>query len=145
MKRFIGEYILLVVFTIIISSCTSSDSKFENEEFINKIKPIPPGTAQICGTIQEVKDTSDLFHTLVRVDTIFNYGQSTPPLAVGNNLEISIPKNLILDSNDKSQMNEFLKLKRLVYLELKYQKNLSLKNKEQNKWLVSKIALKQIF
>ncbi|VAX22244.1 hypothetical protein MNBD_IGNAVI01-1605, partial [hydrothermal vent metagenome] len=48
MRKLNGKYVLLIIFTIIMSSCTSSDSKFDNEKLANKIKPIPPGTAQIC-------------------------------------------------------------------------------------------------
>lgn len=138
MKISIGKYILLMVFTIISSSCTSSDS----EKFTNKIIPIPPGTAQICGTIVDVKDTSDFLLVSVQVDTVFNYGQSTPPLVIGKNLVTNIPKNLIADS---SQIDRLLDSKRLVYLELKHQNILSLGNKGQSKWSVLKMTLNKIF
>ncbi len=142
MKELFGKYILLIVFAIFLGSCTSSNNKVEDEKFANNIKPLAPGTAQICGTIKEVKDTSGLFLVLVHVDTVFNYGQSTPPLVVGKNLETNITKDLIADS---FQINELLDSQKMVYLELKHQNILSLENKGKSKWSVSKMALNKIF
>ncbi len=135
------RYILLMTFTILFISCSSSGEKFDKENFVNKMKRLPPGTVQICATVQSINTNSDYLITEIRIDTVFNYGQSTRPLVTNNNLVVNIPNSFF----DSSKENGLLELNKIVYLELKSQKNISLNNKKKNKWLVSKFALNNIF
>ena len=141
MNKYFWKHFLIIIFIISLNSCSSSDDKINKDKFTNKIKRLSPGTVQICGTIQNIQNQSEPLVAKIRIDTVFSYGQSTPPLVTNNNLEINIPKSLI----DKSKENNYLEPNKVVYLELSYQKLLSMSNQEKSKWTVIKIASNKTF
>lgn len=141
MKKLIVNYTLLFTLLILLVNCTSSNNKVDNNQLSKNIKPIPPGTAHICGTIIETHDTSGLFVSLIKIDTVFSYGHSTPPIAVGTEIETNISENVLDSLGGKSQFLEILNSKKKIYIELKSQNLPTFENQNNQQWSISNLSL----
>jgi len=145
MKRSIGKYIFITLILILFIDCTSSSRKVEDEKLTENLNQLPPGTAQICGTMLETKDTSGIFVCLVKIDTVFGYGHSTPTLAAGTQLEVNISENSFKQLGGKSHFFELLNSKSKFFLELKSQKLLSFDQNNAQQWSITNLSLNKYF
>ena len=141
MKKSIVNYTILFTLLILLVSCKSSNDKVDSKQLSIKIKPIPPGTAHIYGTILDAQDTSEFFTCLIKIDTVFSYGHSTPTLAVGTEIESNISKNVLNSLGGKSQFWEILNSKKKLYIKLKFQNLPTFEDQNRRQWSISNLSL----
>jgi PBP1b-binding outer membrane lipoprotein LpoB len=107
MKKNIAN-IILIIFSVILLSCCSSGDKKEGEdvkkteENTHNIQPPPlnlaPGTASISAEIISVDLKSIPKKCEVKILKVNAYGSSTPVIASNSNIEITLPDNILKES-----------------------------------------------
>ena len=86
-------------------------------------------------------DTSGSYISLIKIDTVFSYGHSTPPLAVGTEIEANILDNVLDSLGGKSQFLEILNSKKKLYIKLKSQNLPTFEDQNGRQWSVSNLSL----
>ena len=96
--------ILLLLF---LSQCCSSKEQVENSQLVLKRTNYPPsslspGTAEVTTTLIKLTQDNSKTFGLFKIDTVHAYGPSTRPIGVGSQLDIELPKNILIDNDNKN-------------------------------------------
>ena len=116
------------VFAVCSLSCSSGEKNTKEDKTIVKQIPaesLPPGNANITAQIKEVIQEEKNLTATLKIEEVFGYGPSTPPLPPGSEIKIYVPKSLIKDQENKLIEGEKLSMR------IAFEKGA----KEMNKWM----------
>ncbi len=92
--------ILSVLVLLFLSQCCASKEQVEDSKLALKRTNYPPpslsyGTAEVTATILKLITEKSKVVGLFKIDTVHDYGPSTPPIGVGSQLNIEFSKILL--------------------------------------------------
>ena len=122
-------------------ACLSSEKKLDktnnhSQKTINSPVSFPPGTASVFVTILNLKTTEKNKSYIARIDTVYGYGSSTPPLSIGSEIELTISS--ISFPNDMERVSKDFKSETGHKLNLSF-RGKKLGQERANKWQIIKI------
>ncbi len=102
--------IIIVLFFVGMSavSCNSSrSSEKDNSKGDTKVEkpdvpsPPPPGQADVKALIEEYSENENIITADIKITEVLRYGPSTPPLAPGSEIKLSLKKQASDKEKDK--------------------------------------------
>jgi len=140
-SKIFSVLLLIIISSFICSACVSSEKKIDKTNIYSENEnrrptSLPPGTANVFATILKLTVTEYNKTCIARIDTVYGYGASTPPLAIGAEIGLDMFQKLP-DKDSEQLINDFsigAGYKLNLYFSAK-----KLGNESANKWQIIKI------
>ncbi|HMB89908.1 MAG TPA: hypothetical protein VKP65_03620 [Rhodothermales bacterium] len=88
--------------------------------------PAPaPGTAMVSALVKGCEEKDDSFLCTLLIEQVDGYGASTPPLPVGSEVDVAVPKSVLGEASDGSQAAALLAIDNRVAVTLQHRQVLS--------------------
>jgi hypothetical protein len=120
--------LILMSFALLSSACSFSKKEEPGEESMEKATPPPapaPGTAMATALVTGCDEKDDSFRCTFLIEQVAGYGASTPPLPVGSEVEVAVPKSVFGEDADGSKAAAMLALNNVVTVTLRHRQVMS--------------------
>lgn len=102
--------------------------------------PAPaPGTAMATALVKGCEEKDDRFRCTLLIEEVNGYGASTPPLPVGSEVEVAVPKSVFGEDTDGSKAAAMLVLNNVITVTLRHRQSLSTDGDTPPAWHVLQI------
>lgn len=101
--------------------------------------PIAPGTAQITATIINTEAVAEGFHCTLKVDRVYRYGSTTPPIPVGTELKALIASQVVETINASASFEALMAPESTLDLTLRYAGMAKMAGSDALDWQVASV------
>ncbi len=142
------KYLIALLLIILLFSCSSGKNQnTKNQEKANKMgnpeqsvkspKPIPPNQVVAHIQIISAEEKNENFLCDIKILEILETGSSAGPLAVGNQINASMDKSLVMSPGEEHLSINDIHSEQIFLSRLSYQKTISIDN--SHNWKIIKL------